>query len=117
MIACLHRVHYRALRQFMFLSLLWLPTLAAASETDYHIDPATSQVTFQVRLLWLDHVDGNFTQVIGNLLPGPRPDSWVVDATIPVASVSMTSTRMRQWLLAPAFFDAGHHPKIGRAHV
>jgi polyisoprenoid-binding protein YceI len=108
----MHRVRYRALRQLMFLLLLWLPVLVAAGEADYHIDPATSQVTFKVRLLWLDHVDGNFTQVVGDVSPGPSPDSWVVDATIPVESVSMTSMRLRQWLLAPAFFDADHHPTI-----
>jgi polyisoprenoid-binding protein YceI len=36
----------------------------------------------------------------------------VVDATIPVDSVAMASTRMRQLLLAPSFFDAQHHPTI-----
>jgi polyisoprenoid-binding protein YceI len=108
----LRRVCYRALHQLSCLCLLGLPLFAAASETDYRIDPSTSQANFQVRLLWLDHVNGNFTQVLGDVLPGPRPDSWVVHATIPVESVSMPSRRMRRWLLAPDFFDAGHHPTI-----
>jgi polyisoprenoid-binding protein YceI len=92
------------------LLLLWAS--AAASETDYRIDPTASQATFQVRLLWLDHLSGNFTQVIGEVVPGPQPDSWVVDATIPVGSVSMSSSRIREWMLAPPFFDADHHPTI-----
>jgi polyisoprenoid-binding protein YceI len=94
------------------LGLLLLPACVAASQTDYRIDPTTSQATFQVRLLWLDHVGGNFTHVDGEVVPGPRQDSWVVDATIPVDSVNMSSRRMRRWLLEPSFFDANHHPTI-----
>ncbi|MBE1162979.1 YceI family protein [Dyella acidiphila] len=86
--------------------------MAAGHQADYHIDSAASQASFQVRLLWLEHIGGNFTQVLGEVAPGPSPDSLVVDAVIPVQSVSMPSKRMRQWLLAPAFFDADHHPTI-----
>jgi polyisoprenoid-binding protein YceI len=101
-----------ALRRLTLLWLLLLSAPAIAGEPDYRIDPASSQATFQVRLFWLDHVNGDFTQVSGEVDPGPLPDSWVVDATIPVDDVSMPSTRMRQWVLAPAFFDAEHHPLI-----
>jgi polyisoprenoid-binding protein YceI len=94
------------------LLFLLLPALAAAIETDYRIDPATSQATFEVRLFWVDSIDGHFTQVAGDVLPGPHADSWVVDATITVDSVAMSSSHMRQWVLAPSFFDAGHHPVI-----
>lgn len=94
------------------LLLLSFPLLAAANGTDYRIDPDTSDAVFRVRLFWLDNVDGHFTHVDGNVLPGPNPNSWVVDATVPVESVAMPTRRMRQWVLAPAFFDAGHHPTI-----
>ncbi|GLQ50069.1 YceI family protein [Dyella flava] len=96
----------------MLLCLLLLPAFVAAGETDFRIDPTASQASFKVRLLWLDHVDGGFTQVIGDVLPGPQPGSWVVDATIAVKSVSMPTSRIRAWVLAPAFFDAEHHPTI-----
>jgi polyisoprenoid-binding protein YceI len=99
-------------RRRALLLLLLLPACAAASETDYRIDPTTSQATFQVRLLWLEHINGNFTQVIGDVVPGPDMDSWVVDATIPVESVTMPTKRIRRWVLAPDFFDAEHHPTI-----
>jgi polyisoprenoid-binding protein YceI len=99
-------------RRYASLGFLLLPAFAAASQIDYRIDPAESQATFQVRLLWVDNVNGHFTQVMGDVVPGPRPDSWVVDASIAVDSVSMSSSRIRQWVLAPAFFDAGHHPVI-----
>ena len=92
--------------------LLLLSAGVAANEVDYRIDPAASQATFQVRLLWLDHVAGDFTQVMGDVVPGPQPDSWVVNATIAVDSITMPSRRMRQWVLAPSFFDASHHPTI-----
>lgn len=100
------------MRRLAFLLLLSWPAWAAASQTDYRIDPATSQATFQVRVLWLERIGGNFTQVAGDVIPGPRSDSWVVDATIAVDSVAMSSSHMRQWVLAPAFFDARHHPLI-----
>ncbi|WP_233840139.1 YceI family protein [Dyella sp. 2HG41-7] len=92
--------------------LLSLPLLAAAKGTDYRIDPDTSVAVFRVRLFWFDNVNGHFTHVDGDVSPGPRPGSLVVDATVPVESVSMPTRRMRQWVLAPAFFDAGHHPTI-----
>ncbi|GFZ90141.1 YceI family protein [Dyella caseinilytica] len=100
------------MRRLALALLVLLSASAAATETDYRIDPTASQATFEVRLFWLDHVDGNFTQVMGDVVPGPHPDSWVVDATISVDSVAMPSTRMRRWVLAPSFFDAGHHPTI-----
>jgi polyisoprenoid-binding protein YceI len=99
-------------RLALYLLLLLLPAYAAASESDYRIDPTNSQATFQVRLFWLDNVNGQFTQVIGDVVQGPNPDSWVVDATIAVDSVAMPTNRMRRWVLAPDFFDAGHHPII-----
>ncbi|GLQ97746.1 YceI family protein [Dyella mobilis] len=112
MIGCARSAPNQALRRLAFLWLCLLPALAKASHTDYRIDPATSQATFQVRLFWLDHVNGDFTQVSGEVDPGPLPDSWVVDASIPVQDISMPSARMRRWVLAPAFFDAEHHPVI-----
>jgi polyisoprenoid-binding protein YceI len=99
-------------RRLWWLPLLFLAASAAASQTNYRIDPLASQATFEVRVLWLEHVDGHFTQVAGDVLPGPSPDSWVVDASISVDSVAMPTSRMRQWVMAPAFFDASHHPLI-----
>jgi polyisoprenoid-binding protein YceI len=102
-----------AVRRLACLLFGLLPVCVAASDnTDYRIDPAGSRATFEVRLLWLDHIDGHFTQVAGEVVPGPLRDSWVVDATIPVESVDMSSRRIRRWVLAPSFFDASHHPII-----
>ncbi|WP_284319755.1 YceI family protein [Dyella acidisoli] len=95
-----------------FLLLFPLSLLAATNKTDFRIDPDTSQAMFRVRLLWLESVNGHFTHVDGDLAPGPNPGSWVVNATIPVDSVAMPTSRMRQWVLAPSFFDAQHHPTI-----
>lgn len=100
------------MRRYILLWLVLLPGLVAASETDYRIDSATSQAAFQVRLLWLEHIHGDFTEVLGDVEPGPHADSWVVNATIPVTSVKMPSSRIRRWVLAPDFFDADEHPTI-----
>jgi polyisoprenoid-binding protein YceI len=99
-------------RRLALLALLFFASSATASETDYRIDPLASQATFEVRVLWLEHVDGHFTQIAGDVVPGPGHDSWVVDATISVDSVAMPTSRMRRWVMAPAFFDASHHPLI-----
>ncbi|RDS79629.1 YceI family protein [Dyella monticola] len=94
--------------------LLWLPLplLAANSDTDYRIDPGASQAAFHLRVFWVDSVNGHFTHVDGDMLPGPHPASWVVNATIPVDSVAMSSTHLRQWVLDRSFFDAKDHPTI-----
>lgn len=96
----------------MALLLLMLPLLAVANGTDYRIDPNRSEAMFRVRLFWLDKVNGEFTHIDGAVVPGPQPGSWVVNATIPVDSVTVPSTHMRQLLLAPSFFDVRHHPTI-----
>ena len=108
---CLNALWKQASR-LVFLLLLPAPLCAIASQADYHIEPDASQAVFRVRLFWLDYVSGLFTHVDGDVAPGPHPDSWVVNATIPVDSVTMSSSRMRQWLLAPSFFDAERHPTI-----
>jgi polyisoprenoid-binding protein YceI len=94
------------------LLLLPLPLWAAAGQAAYHIQSDSSQAVFRVRLLWLENVSGHFTRIDGDVAPGPLSGSWVVNATIPVDSVTMPSSRMRKWLLAPSFFDAEHHPTI-----
>lgn len=99
-------------RLLALLLLLPSPLFAAAGPAGYRINPDASEATFQVRLFWLDNVNGHFTHVDGDLAPGPQPESWIVNATIPVNSVSMTSSRMRKMVLAPSFFDAEHHPVI-----
>lgn len=104
--------HHATWQLALLLLLLPLSLLAATSKNDYRIDPDASLAVFRVRLLWLDNIYGQFTHVDGDVAPGPRPGSWVVSATIPVDTVSMTSSRMRQWVLAPSFFDAQHHPII-----
>lgn len=105
------RVRY-GWRLLALVLLLPSPLFAAAGATGYRINPEASQATFQVRLFWLDNVNGHFTHVNGDLAPGPHPESWIVNATIPVDSVAMTSPRMRKMVLAPSFFDAEHHPVI-----
>lgn len=102
----------RAARHLAPLLLMPLALWASPHNTDYRIDPNSSEAMFRVRLFWLDKVNGEFTHVDGDVVTGPRPDSWVVNATIPVDSVTLPSNRMRQLLLAPSFFDVQHHPTI-----
>ena len=105
-------LRHHASRYLMVLCVLPVALFAAAGRANYHIDPSSSEAMFRVRLFWVDKVNGHFTRVDGEVAPGPLPASWVVNATIPVDSVTMPSSRMRQWVLAPSFFDAQRHPTI-----
>lgn len=107
-----HASRHKAFLWRLSLGLLPLPLLAAATGTNYRIDPNNSEAIFRVRLFWVEKVNGQFTHVDGDVVPGPHPESWIVNATIPVESVAMSSTRMRKLLLDRSFFDAQHHPTI-----
>jgi len=107
-------LHHASQSVVLLLMLFWLapPLSAATREIDYRIDPIASDAMFRVKVLWLDNVNGHFTRVDGDVAPGPQPDRWVVNATIPVDSVAMPSAHMRRWILSTRFFDAEHHPTI-----
>jgi len=84
----------------------------AAPAADYRIDNARSHAEFRVRLLWVRHISGRFTRIQGEVNLNPLRDTAVVQATVDVDSVAMTSSRLRRWVLDPEFFDARRFPTI-----
>lgn len=72
------------------------------------IDPAHSVVDFQVPLLLVGAVRGQFVQVEGGV--SLEPAGWRVCARIPVHSAVMADPSRRAELLGPGFFDAARHP-------
>lgn len=94
----------------LLLALLFLP--AVASSADYRIDSARSHAEFSVRLLWVRHIGGRFTHIEGDVTLNPLRDTAVVEATVDVHSVAMTSARLRRWVLDPEFFDVRLFPTI-----
>lgn len=100
-------------------SAAWLPLLVAllvafpsASAADYRIDRTRSHAEFSVRLLWVRQIGGRFTRIEGDVTLNPLRDTAVVEATVDVHSVAMSSARLRRWVLDPEFFDARRFPTI-----
>ncbi|HEX5304599.1 MAG TPA: YceI family protein [Dyella sp.] len=96
----------------------WLPLLVAllaiapARGADYRIDTAHSYAEFSVRLLWVRQISGRFTRIDGEVTLNALRDTAVVEATVSVDSVAMSSARLRRWVLDPEFFDARRFPDI-----
>lgn len=104
-------------RPFAALLLPLLPLLPTQTgqpgqPAGYRIDSARSQAVFGVRLLWLHEISGRFRHIDGAVLAGPDDGTVIVRANIVVDSVTMDSSRMRRWVLAPDFFDAAEYPFI-----
>jgi polyisoprenoid-binding protein YceI len=95
-----------------------LPLLVAAlisapvHGADYRIDNARSYADFSVRLLWVRQISGRFNDIHGEVTLNPLRDTAVVEATVDVNSVAMTSARLRRWVLDPEFFDVRRYPTI-----
>jgi polyisoprenoid-binding protein YceI len=85
---------------------------AAAMHGPLHIDPAHSRAEFGVRLLWISKVTGVFDRIRGTIDIDPDDGRAVVQAAIDVDSLRMESSRFRNWVLAPEFFDAKRYPSI-----
>ncbi|MGA0588504.1 YceI family protein [Dyella sp. KRB-257] len=96
----------------------WLPLLIAllaiapARGADYRIDTARSHAEFNVRLLWVRQIKGRFTDIHGEVTLNALRDTAVVEATVNVDSVVMSSARLRRWVLDAEFFDARRFPEI-----
>jgi polyisoprenoid-binding protein YceI len=101
------------------LALLLLPAFGVAHTSDstqtWSIDPAQSQVQFDVRKLWFVHVRGTFPALSGTL---HRIDTHIgadlgrVDADLAVDGLRMDDADDRARALGTGFFDAARFPSI-----
>lgn len=94
------------------LLLILLLIVAPLRGADYRIDSAHSHAEFGIRLLWVHQIHGHFADIHGEVTLNPLRDSVVVEATLNVDSVQMSSARLRRWVLDPEFFDARRYPTI-----
>lgn len=92
--------------------LLVALVLTPARGADYRIDSTRSHAEFAVRLLWVRQISGRFTAIRGDVTLNPLRDTAVVEATVDVDSVAMTSARLRRWVLDPEFFDVRRYPTV-----
>lgn len=108
-----------ALKTVLALALLLLPLFGAALAADagqtWTIEPAQSQVQFQVRKFWFAHVRGTFPTLSGTLR---RIDTHIgadlvrVEADLAVAGLRMDDADDRERALGDGFFDAARFPAI-----
>jgi polyisoprenoid-binding protein YceI len=108
-----------ALKAALALALLLLPAFGVARAADagqsWAIEPAQSQVQFQVRKFWFAHVRGTFPEVSGMLR---RIDTHIgadlarVEADLAVDGLQMDDAGDRARALGDGFFDAARFPAI-----
>lgn len=96
-------------------ALLWLalaPTLAAAEEAVYALDPVHTRVAFQVSHAGFSQPVGSFSKVEGQLRFDP--DDWSgaqLSVRIPVATLNLGDEDWQQKILDRTFFDARRFPQ------
>lgn len=76
------------------------------------LDSKRSQVDFRVRVMWLLHIGGRFSDVHGQVHVDSFRNQVRVEARIDVATVSMGSHGQEDWVKSPEFFDAARYPQI-----
>ena len=83
---------------------------ADAMEQIFALDAERSQATFEVKVLYIIGLHGEFGSVHGTL----RADQVMasVDATIDTNAVHMRSRHYEGWAKSAEFFDAEHFPQI-----
>lgn len=79
----------------------------------YAIEPSHTQVVFSVNHFGFTTYFGNFSDVSGNLSVVPNnPSAMSVSVSVPVSSVSTTSTKLTDDLKATDWLDAAHYPAM-----
>jgi len=103
----------RGLRPLL-LTILLLTRSGSAQPTQQvlELDAARSHAAFEVKLLYLFGLHGEFGSVHGTLSVDRALQLASVDATIETNAVHMRNHRYEAWTKSAEFFDAGHFPQI-----
>ena len=89
----------------------------AASAQVLELDATRSHAAFEVKLLYLIGLHGEFGAVRGTLSIDWGGGTATVDATIDTNAVHMRNRRYETWTRSAEFFDAEHFPQIHFASV
>jgi polyisoprenoid-binding protein YceI len=77
----------------------------------YKIDPAHTQILWQVNHMGFSLFDGAFAEPTGSLVIDPkRPTAAALNVEIPIGKIVTTSAKLNEHLLTADFFDAAKFP-------
>jgi polyisoprenoid-binding protein YceI len=97
----------------LLLSIFLLAHNANAQTTQtLQLDAARSHATFEVKVLYLIGLHGEFGSVHGTLSIDRARGLATVDAVIDTNAVHMRNRRYENWTKSAEFFDAQHFPQI-----
>jgi polyisoprenoid-binding protein YceI len=78
----------------------------------FELDATRSSAVFEVKVLYLIGLHGEFGSVHGTLSIDRLRDVAIVDATIDTNAVHMRNHVYENWVKSAEFFDATHFPQI-----
>jgi polyisoprenoid-binding protein YceI len=87
------------------------PQKARVAAGTYQVDPAHTQVTWQVNHMGFSLLEGQLGASAGSITIDPaKPDATKVDVTFQVDQLSTTSAHLTEHLKSKDFFDAAANP-------
>jgi polyisoprenoid-binding protein YceI len=88
-----------------------LPDPLRAVAGTYKVDPAHTQVLWQVNHMGFSLFDGAFADTTGSLQFDPKhPEAAVLNVEIPIARVTTTNVKLNEHLLGADFFNVAKFP-------
>ncbi len=85
----------------------------AVQSGSYVVEPNHTQVEFSVLHMGFTHYEGRLTNVSGTLdLSAKTPDKSALEVTVPVATVSTTSSKLDDELKSKDWLDAASFPTM-----
>ena len=92
--------------------LLAVACLAHAGDPDVRLDQQRSHAEFEVKVMWLIGVHGDFGNVHGDVVVNHFRDTATVDAYIDANDLHMRNRSYEAWTKSDEFFDSEHYPQI-----
>ncbi len=85
----------------------------AVQSGSYVVEPAHTQITFNVLHMGFTHYEGRLTDASGTLeLSAKTPAQSAIEVSVPVASVSTTSAKLDGELKSKDWLDAATYPTV-----
>lgn len=95
------------------LALLPLSLQNASAASGRRVDPARSEVRFEITKLGFANVHGRFERMDARIhYDAQAPERSVVEWRVPVASVKTDATNRDRTLQGPQYFDAARYPHM-----